>query len=74
MKNERKRSKTDKNEHENGKCQKPEPGKQNDQGKLKFSLEVPRDSECSNMSPWSKFGEIGNISPSAFRILAKVVP
>ena len=39
-KNGQKHTKTDKNEHENGKRSKAEPGKHNDQGKFKLSSEV----------------------------------
>lgn len=42
VKNEQKQDKTDKNEHENGKCQKPKPGKSNGQ-----SL-----SSKSKIQPW----------------------
>ena len=58
------KAKTDKNKHENGKCQKPQPGKQNDQGKLKLSLEVLRDSESFNSSPWAKFEELAVSVPA----------
>jgi hypothetical protein len=48
------------------KGQKPEPGKLNDKRKLKLSIQVLRDSESYKISPWLKFEEIGNFSPSAF--------
>ena len=57
-------AKTDKNEHENGKCQKPKSGKQNDQRKLIMSLEVLRDSKNINIGPWIKFEELSTLVPS----------
>ena len=56
------------------KGQKPEPGKQNDKGKLKISIKVPSDSESYKKSPWSKFEEIGNFSPPPFRELTELIP
>ena len=37
------------------KGQKPEPGKQNDQRKLRMTFEVLRDSSYYIFSPWEKF-------------------
>ena len=53
------------------KGQKPKPGKQNDQGKLIMSLEVLSDSENYKISPWAKFGENDNFSPSTLKVCHK---
>ena len=73
-KNERKQSKTDKNEHEIGKRSKAEPGKQNDKEKFKLSSEILSQSSKFIIGPWLKFGEFGEFSPCNFREITQMVP
>ena len=50
-KKDEKQRKPDKNEHEIGKCQKPEPGKSNSQIELKLSKVTLQESEKVNIGP-----------------------
>ena len=61
-----KQRKPDKNEHENGKCQKPEPGKSNSQSQSSNSQNLG-DSENVRKSPWIKFEDTYKNGPSSFQ-------
>ena len=53
------------------KGQKPEPGKKNDQRKLRLSIKVLRETISCIISPYEKFGENDNFSPSTLKVCHK---